>query len=369
MVDNGSPAKEKAFSRGKARLIPGVAAILVLLPLLLLSRGQLFAGEQAAEPDTFYRDYVGLTDDQIASIRSGKAVAKIVDSPTPDEVFVFGSVYINSTPEAYLKFASNIDELRKLPGYLAIRKFSDPPQLSDLDGFTLDDDDIKQLKNCKPGDCEVQLPAESMEEFQKHVNWSAPDVTDQVNYLGQQMALDALQQYIHGGNEALGTYRDKKHPTAVAETFQSLLSRSKALPVYLPELDRYLLDYPSAPSDQIQSQFYWEKVNFGLKPTLRMVQAIVFRGVRPSEPAYAVAVKQLYASHYFRTALDLTVCVRAADAPGPHGFYLITLKGSEQAGLTGLKGSIVRKVAVDKTRSSLERALASIKEKLESQTQ
>jgi hypothetical protein len=50
------------------------------------------------------------------------------------------------------------------------------------------------------------------------------------------------------------------------------------------------------------------------------------------------------------------------------GFYLITVKGSQQAGLTGLKGSLVRKVAVDKTRSSLERALATIKQRLEAQT-
>jgi len=46
----------------------------------------------------------------------------------------------------------------------------------------------------------------------------------------------------------------------------------------------------------------------------------------------------------------------------------VTLKGSKQAGFTGLKGGIVRKVAVDKTRSSTERALASLKQKLESQS-
>ncbi len=350
----------------RKRILAIFAFVLLLFPS---SKGSIRATDQPAEPDKFFREYIGLSDGQIASIRSGKAIAKIIDSPTPDEVFVFGSVYINSTPESYLKFAADIDQLRKLPGYLAIRKFSDPPQLSDLEGFTLDDDDIKELKDCKPGDCKVQLPAESMEEFQKQVNWSAPDAADQANRLGQQMALEALQQYIHGGNEALGTYRDKKHPTAVAETFASLLSRSKALPVYLPELDRYLLDYPAAPSGQIQSQFYWEKINFGLKPTLRVVQAIVFHGVTPTQPAYAVAVKQLYASHYFETALDLTVCVRGTDSPGPHGFYLITIKGSQQAGLTGLKGGIVRHVAVDKTRSSLERALASIKQRLENQTQ
>lgn len=368
MTDSNGRVQAASRRRGRVGLWLAAIVLLLQLPLFSVSDRQESASGQSAEPDKFYREYVGLNDGQIASLRSGKAIAKIIDSPTPDEVFVFGSVYIDSTPESYLKFASDIDQLRKLPGYLAIRKFSDPPRLSDLEGFTLDDDDIKQLKNCKPGSCEVQLPAESMDEFEKKVNWSAADAANQVNRLGQQMTLEALQQYIDGGNEALGTYRDKKHPTAVAETFASLLSRSKALPVYLPELDRYLLDYPAAPSGQIQSQFYWEKINFGLKPTLRIVQAIVFHGVGPTEPAYAVAVKQLYASHYFETALDLTVCVRATDAPGLHGFYLITIKGSQQAGLTGLKGSIVRKVAVDKTRSSLERALAAIKQKLESQT-
>ncbi len=368
MTDNGRRVNTDARL---LRIGFQVAATVLLLQLsaFSISGRQEPASGQNAELSKFYREYVGLTDDQISFIRNGKAIAKIIDSPTPDEVFVFGSVYIHSTPENYLKFASDIDQLRKLPGYLAIRKFSDPPQLSDLEGFTLDEDDIKELKNCKPDNCKVQLPAESMAEFQKRVDWSAPDAGDQVNRLGRQMALEALRQYMHGGNEALGIYRDKKHPTAVAETFVSLLSRSKALPVYLPELDRYLLDYPAVPSGQIQSQFYWEKINFGLKPTLRIVQAILFQGVSPKEPAYAVAVKQLYASHYFETALDLTVCVLDQDDSERPGFYLITLKGSQQAGLTGLKGGIVRKVAVDRTRSSLEQALASIKQKLENQTQ
>lgn len=80
---------------------------------------------------------------------------------------------------------------------------------------------------------------------------------------------------------------------------------------------------------------------------------------------FAVAEKQLYASHYFQTALDLTVCVKDASRPKETGFFLLTLKGSRQAGLTGLKGGIVRKVAVDKSRSSTEHALVALKQKLE----
>jgi hypothetical protein len=342
----------------------------MLLSSILLLFVQLPASNaQNLEPVKFFRDYVGLHEDQIAEIRNGKAVAKIVESRTPDEVFVFGSVYINSTPDKYLKFASDLEELRRLPNYLAVRQFSDPPQLSDLDGFTLERDDIKQLKDCEPGRCDVQLPSEVMDTFKQSVNWSDPNAANQVNRIGQKMALEALERYIQGGNAALGTYRDKRNPAAVADTFQSLLSRSKALPVYLPVLDRYLLDYPHAESDNIQSEFYWEKVNFGLKPTLRIVQAIVYRGPRPTDPAYAIAEKQLYASHYFETALDLTVCVLDQANTERPGFYLITLKGSQQAGLTGLKGGIVRKVAVDKTRSSLERALETIKQRLETQAE
>jgi hypothetical protein len=319
--------------------------------------------EQPQEPYKFFREFAGLNEQQIAAIRSGKAIARVVDSRAPDEVFVFGAVYVEATPESYLKLASDLDALRKLPSYLAIQTFSDPPQLSDLEAFTLTQQDIEELKNCKAGHCQFQLPSEAIEDFQRTIDWSAPDLTDRVNRRAQQMALQALLDYMQGGNSALGAYRDKNHPAAVAESFASLVGGWAALPVYLPELNAYLLEYPKAKSENVETAFYWEKVNFGLKPTFRILQRIVYRQADPKDPVYAVAEKQVYASHYFQTALDLTVCVKDAQRPG---FYLITLKGSKQAGLTGLKGSIVRKVAVDKTRSSLERVLVTIKQKLES---
>jgi len=336
----------------------------ITLPVVLLLLATVIEADTSDEPYKFFREVAGLNEEQIAAIRSGKAVAKVVESPTPDEVYVFGSVYVEATPESYLKLASDIDALRKLPSYLAVQSFSDPPQLSDLDGFALEHQDIEELKTCKVEHCEVQLPTEAMEEFKQSINWSAPDVADRVNRLARRMALKALLEYMQGGNTALGAYRDKKHPAAVAETFASLVGRFEALPVYLPELNEYLLEYPKAKSDNIQAGFYWEIVNFGLKPTFRIIQKIIYRGAIEKEPVYAVAEKQLYASHYFETALDLTVCVKDAQRPG---FYIITGKGSKQAGLTGLKGSIVRNVAVDKTRSSLERVLVTMKQKLESQ--
>jgi hypothetical protein len=102
-----------------------------------------------------------------------------------------------------------------------------------------------------------------------------------------------------------------------------------------------------------------------LKPTLRIEHMVTMRG-SPADPvACAIAKKQLYSSHYFRTAVDLSICVRDDDHPKQPGFYLIQALGSEQAGLTGLKGSLVRKEAVGRALSNLQNALLAIRNTLE----
>jgi len=310
---------------------------------------------------TFFQQNIGLKDSEIADIDHGKPVAKILESPTPSEVFVFGSVFIKAEPSAYVNTARDLDRLKSLPNYLAIQRFSNPPQLSDLSGFELDPDDVNALKECNPGNCEIQLPAENIDQFKSQIDWSGADPAGQVNALAKKMVLEALLAYQKGGNAALGTYRDKKSPAQVDEQFGALMSRSKVLPERLPAFYSYLLDYPKASLPDSSSVFYWEKVKFGLKPTLRMNHQIIAHVAGEPGPIDVIAIKQLYASHYFQTALDLNFCVPSKSK----GFYLITLKGSEQAGLTGVKGGTVRKVATDKTRSSLQKSLEAIRTQLE----
>ena len=47
------------------------------------------------------------------------------------------------------------------------------------------------------------------------------------------------------------------------------------------------------------------------------------------------------------------------------GFYLVRVMGSEQAGLTGFKGSIVRRVAVSHSVKGMQVSLAATKSALE----
>ena len=326
-------------------------------------------GSQSKAPDlnAFFTQNIGLKKNQIADIRNGKPVALDLKSRIPDEIFVFGAVYINAEPEKYIKFITDIERLSKLPEYLAIGKFSSPPQVSDLKNFELDNDDITALKKCKPGDCMLQMPSKGMELFQKSVNWSAPDVARQVNDLLKKGAVQRLSDYQKGGNQILGEYNDKSNPRKVAEQFKYMISYSKTLPSYLPGFYNYLLNYPDGKPANVENTFQWAKVKFGLKPTLRILHIVTMRGSSPNEPAYVIAEKQLYSSHYFATALDLTFCMRDSQDPKKPGFYLLRAMGSEQAGLTGFKGSIVRRSAVGRSVNALEKSLASIKATLESQ--
>src|SRR5271166_2028934 len=90
------------------RIIRGVVGLLVLIAAMPgrgLSQSTLHLQE-------FFRQNIGLTEDQIAAIRNGQAVAKAVPSRTPDEIFLFGAVYIHASPEAYVQFAHDFDRLR-----------------------------------------------------------------------------------------------------------------------------------------------------------------------------------------------------------------------------------------------------------------
>jgi hypothetical protein len=77
-------------------------------------------------------------------------------------------------------------------------------------------------------------------------------------------------------------------------------------------------------------------VSFGLKPTIRMSHVVSYRGT----PGTVIASKMLYASHYFRTGLELRVLV-PDPSRGP-GFWFVTVNRTRSDGLTGFIGFLVR---------------------------
>lgn len=326
-----------------------------ILPVCTVTSGQ---GEN--QMTDYFQNVIHLSPDEIQMIEKGTAVVKLINTDLKDEIDVFGAIYVNAPVSKIVSFYSDLTQLRDSPGYLAVNKFSNPPQLSDLTQFKLSEEDIKGLSDCKLQDCEIQLPASAIDTLRQDINWTAPDAAEQVNQLFRQGILERLKQYQTGGNAALGSYQDKKNPFPISQQFQVILGSPNGLPVYLPDFHNYLLKYPTDNLTNSETYFYWETVQFGLKPTSRVNQIVIYKN---PAGAYAIGDKQLYATHYFETAIDLTFCIEGpSQTPG---FYLITRKASIQQGLTGIKGSIIRKVVTDRTQSSLKDGLTLLKQKLE----
>jgi hypothetical protein len=310
---------------------------------------------------------MGLSAEEIAAVEAGRPVAKVLPWGGPSEVYVFGAVHVDGTPETYLRAARDLERLRSAPGYRGIAELPAEPTVADLRALAFEPDDVKALEKCREGACDVQLPTASIQAFHDGVDFTRADAAEQANVLGRSMIVRLLRAYQQGGNRGLGEYRDSQNPARVGEQFETMISRASVLPDVLPELRRYLLEYPNASLDNGESFFYWEKVAFGLRPTIRVNHAVVYHGRANGRNYGAVAIKQLYATHYFHTALDLSVCVEDGVGRSADGFYLLTIKGSQQEGLTGVKGSMLRKIVVDKVRHSLEGALGLIKRTVEQQ--
>ena len=104
--EDGRPGVESA--RCRVVLFQSlISTVMLLMPIVASAQ----PSESQPNPDleTYFRKYIGLSQDQIASIRGGQPITKALPSRTPAEVFLFGAVYIHAAPEKYLQFARDYD--------------------------------------------------------------------------------------------------------------------------------------------------------------------------------------------------------------------------------------------------------------------
>jgi hypothetical protein len=310
--------------------------------------------------ETFLRAKLRLTDAQVAAVGRGEAVAVDVASTLAREILVAGVVHIDAAAERTLDLIREIERLESGPGFLQTRKLSEPPVLEDFARLELPAGDIADLKTCRPGKCEVKLGQGAFDVL-KTIDWTAPDHVVKANALARQMALDYVNAYRRGGNDELAVYRDSKHPQFIAREFTEMIQRLQDLEDPLPALARYLVDYPrGARPPGTEDFFYWSLAEFGLKPVVRINHVVIVPGDPASRTRHVIATKQLYASHYFHTALELRALVNDDRTPG-QAHHLFVINAARSDGMTGMFGGLVKSKARSGSREGLQKALSAIK--------
>jgi hypothetical protein len=154
----------------------------------------------------------------------------------------------------------------------------------------------------------------------------------------------------------------------VPDAFRALLAGSDPLPAPVPALIAYLEDYPRGRPTGSEDFFYWSVVDFGLKPTVRVSHVTIdplADSSQSSDVAYAIAIKQLYASHYFHSTLELRFLVDDRQSSAQRGFYLVSITHSRNDGMTGFAGSLRRPIISRRSRNGVRRYLEHVKRQVE----
>jgi len=312
-----------------------------------------------AQLNAYVAKYVQLLPAERTKLLAGGPVVKLLQSDPAREVAVFGAVWIKGSPREYVKLVKDIEQFERGGAFRITKRISNPPQLSDFAAFKLDQEDLKSLRTCKVGDCEIKLAESALLRVRQSVDWSKPNAAAAAEALAKQLMLDFINGYVEAGNEGLAVYRDAARPTFVATEFKSMIDRMPELGEHLPELRAYLLGYPKVTIPGATSILYWQETQFGLKPTTRINHLVI--DDRPG--VTAIASKLLYASHYFWTALDVRVLIEDP-ARGP-GFWFVNIARSRSDGLSGFVGNMIRGRVQNEAQKGIESAMLTTKARVE----
>jgi len=339
----------------------------VLVAAALIAASTIAAGHAETIVGAFSTWKTGLSASDVRALEAGSAVIQSLDTPIREELAYVGMVYVDVPTDRFMGRFRDIVQFEHGPGVPQIGRISDPPRLEDLESLTLPAVDVEALARCRPGQCDVKLSAAAMRRFQDEVNWSAPNAAHRANVLIREMIVDLVGRYRADGNAALGHYDDGAESLSVAEQFRAILVNRDLLPVPVPALFAYLDDYPSGRPAGAEDFFYWTVVDFGLKRTVRVNHVTIY----PLAPgiaagvAYVIAIKQLYASHYFHTTLELRFLADDDRDSGGQRMSLVSITRSRSDGMTGFKGLFLRPVINRRSIEAVRGYLEHMKQQVE----
>ena len=341
------------------RVLAAVVALLAVVP----GRVGLIAGiTQASLPpivESFLTSDEQVTAPDRQALLSGGPMIKLLQSNDSTEVAVFGGIWVNASPSLYVARLNDIERFEQGGAFRVTKRIGDSPSANDFAELKLPAQDLNDLKDCQIGDCALRLDADTIQAL-RAVDWSKPTAKANANSVFRRFVLKYVEGYREGGNERLPVYRHSERPVSVASEFRSIVERSPQLATELPDLKRYLLEYPKATLPRSTSFLYWQEVQFGLRPTIRVNHLVI----QERGDLTVIASKLLYASHYFRAALETRVLL--ADPARGTGFWLLMVNRGRSGGLSGFMGRLIRGRVRNEAQDAMRAALTATKTKLES---
>lgn len=296
-------------------------------------------------------------------VERGVPVALSFGSKSQKGIGIVGLVWVEGSQAKFLQDQRTMSENAGTKAMPENGIFGAAPSPDDLRKLTVDAIDLEALSQCHADLCNVKL---FREDEQKLAEIGKPGQRDakRIEQAYKEGLVRAVIEYKKEGNSGLGVYIDKADPVDSGTEFDALLAETPFLQSAVPPLYRYLQNYPNAKPTNSEDIFYWSKIAFGLKPTVRTNHMTLYANSENRTIPWVIASKQIYAAHYLQTSLELRFLVVPQGKPHSNGFYLLTISQSRNDGMEGFWRGIVRTVVRSRARDGVQRYLAFTQQRL-----
>lgn len=285
--------------------------------------------------DAFLRQRLGFSEGDAREVMEGASVVKKLDGATDEEIALVGVVRLPvSARSATERFSDPTASRRRVSQG---GRFSTPPAAGDLATFRVPSGDRDLLRSCRVGKCVLKLPSSLIDSLGR-VDWRTPTADTRAAALWRNWLLDYVRGSLHTG-------------------FHALLQKSPYLFAYVPVFHHYLDEFPARALPGAKDALYWSTEDVGLRPITTVTHATVYRPDSAAGVAALIALKQIYASHYFHAALTLISIIDDPTPEGP-GVYVIYL---ERLLFDKKLGGFIRRNAEGRLRDELQARLRAIR--------
>lgn len=301
--------------------------------------------------------------DDWSELGRGGVVAKVVDTTDRAEVATASVVHVRATRQRFLACVRDPGCLRASDDLSEAGRLDPSPTAADLRQLILHPRDVGALRRCRVGRCDVRLSAEAISRFRDDVNWAAPSHVQEAEVVLRQLLARYAAGYLQRGDAALMRYEDSPATASVGDGTRLLLGRLSAALGVMPGLLEYVSGFPAPRPTGTEDFLYWYQERFWRK-TVVALNHVVIADEGEAAGRVFVFTKQIYATHYFESSLELLVFEPGVE--DGHGRIVHLARSRAQirpGGFNGVERFLIRRLV----RGRLTRQLEAMRDTLESE--
>jgi hypothetical protein len=318
-----------------------------LAALFLFTASDVFGQKPTFEKvEKVLKDGAGFTPEDFTSLEQGKIVVKELKVEGKGEVAFCGAIKLDASRDVVFAAFRRAVERQRAEVSKERGLFRRPPSVKDLTKLSIDKSEIRNLKDCKPGDCSWSLSSDMIRQFNE-IDWSASDADEKAEALIRKIMVDHTSGYLQNGDKALMDYNDDPEPLSLSDEQSSLLAGLLWIDDFAPEFKEYVKEFPNKKLDGIEDLTTWEKVQVGFKDVIINTHTMLYKKDDDSGIPQGLSLsKQIYANHYFHSSMSLTGIISFPQPDNTFKTYVFFVSHSRAGALEGSVGQIAR-VAVD----------------------